>query len=61
MTYEIAEYKYATHMKSVYGLVGDIEYPSRKHSQQDCDGNWILVSYNGNKMGKVLTNGKVIA
>ena len=22
MSYEIAEYKYATHMKSVYGLVG---------------------------------------
>jgi hypothetical protein len=61
MTYEIAEYKYATHMKSVYGLVGDIEYPSRKHSQQDSEGNWILVSYNGHKMGKVLTNGKVIA
>jgi len=61
MTYEIAEYKYATHMKSVYGLVGDIEYPSRKHSQQDSEGNWILVSYSGHKMGKVLTNGKVIA
>ena len=61
MTYEIAEYKYATHMKSVYGLVGDIEYPSRKHSQQDSEGNWILVSYNGHKMGKVLKNGKVIA
>ena len=61
MAYEIAEYKYATHMKSVYGLVGDIEYPSRKHSQQDSEGNWILVSYNGHKMGKVLTNGKVIA
>ena len=61
MSYEIAEYKYATHMKSVYGLVGDIEYPSRKHSQQDSEGNWILVSYNGHKMGKVLKNGKVIA
>ena len=61
MTYEIAEYKYATHMKSVYGLVGDIEYPSRKHSQQDSEGNWLLISYNGHKMGKVLKNGKVIA
>ena len=61
MTYEIAEYKYATHMKSVYGLKGDIEYPSKKHSQQDSEGNWLLISYNRNKMAKVLKNGKVIA
>jgi len=61
MTYEIAEYKYIGHMRSVYGLTRDLEYPSRKHSQQDSEGNWLLISYNGKKMGKVLTNGKVIA
>jgi hypothetical protein len=61
MSYEIAEYKYIGHMRSVYGLKGELEYPSRKHSKEDSEGNWILVSYNGHKMAKVLTNGKVIA
>ena len=61
MSYEIAEYKYIGHMRSVYGLKGELEYPSRKHSQQDSEGNWLLISFKGHKMGKVLKNGKVIA
>ena len=60
MSYEIAEYKYIGHMRSVYGLKGELEYPSRKHSKEDSEGNRLLISYNGHKMGKVLKNGKVI-
>ena len=61
MSYEIAEYKYIGHMRSVYGLKGELEYPSRKHSKEDSEGNWLLISHNRNKMAKVLKNGKVIA
>ena len=61
MTYEIAEYKYIIHMREVHGLIGEIDYPSEKHSQKDSEGNWLLMDYNSSKMAKVLTSGKIIA
>ena len=61
MSYEIAEYKYINHMKDRYGLRGDLEYPSRTRSAKDYDGNWLLISPKGVKMGKVFKNGSIIA
>ena len=61
MSYEIAEYKYINHMKETYGLTGDLEYPSRTRSAKDYDGNWLLISLKGVKMGKVFKNGSIIA
>jgi hypothetical protein len=61
MSYEIAEYKYTNHMREHYGLIGEIEYPSRTHSRQDSEGNWLLISEQGFKMGKVFKNGDIIA
>jgi len=48
-------------MKDRYGLIGEIEYPARTHSVEDYEGNWLLVSPQGIKMGKVFKNGDIIA
>lgn len=61
MSYEIAEYRYTNHMREHYGLIGQIEYPSRTHSRQDTEGNWLLISDQGLKMAKVFKNGDIIA
>jgi len=61
MSYEIAEYRYTNHMREHYGLIGEIEYPSRTHSRQDTEGNWLLISPQGLKMAKVFKNGDIIA
>jgi len=61
MSYEIAEYKYTNHMREHYGLIGEIEYPSRTHSRQDTEGNWLLISEQGLKMAKIFKNGDIIA
>jgi len=61
MNYEIAEYRYTNHIREHYGLIGEIEYPSRTHSRQDTEGNWLLISEQGLKMGKVFKNGDIIA
>ena len=61
MSYEIAEYRYTNHMREHYGLIGEIEYPSRTHSRQDENGNWLLISEQGLKMAKVFKNGSIIA
>mgnify|MGYP000695644768 FL=1 len=61
MSYEIAEYRYTNHMREHYGLIGEIEYPSRTHSRQDNEGNWLLISDQGLKMAKVFKNGDIIA
>ncbi len=61
MSYEIAEYRYTNHMREHYGLIGEIEYPSRTHSRQDNEGNWLLISPQGLKMAKVFKNGDIIA
>lgn len=61
MSYEIAEYRYTNHMREHYGLIGEIEYPSRTHSRQDTEGNWLLISDQGLKMAKVFKNGDIIA
>ena len=61
MSYEIAEYRYTNHMREHYGLIGEIEYPSRTHSRQDNEGNWLLISDQGLKMAKVFKNGDLIA
>jgi len=61
MSYEIAEYRYTNHMREHYGLIGEIEYPSRTRSHQDKNGNWLLISEQGLKMAKVFKNGSIIA
>jgi hypothetical protein len=61
MSYEIAEYRYTNHMREHYGLIGEIEYPSRTHSRQDNEGNWLLISEQGLKMAKIFKNGDIIA
>lgn len=60
MSYEQAEFKYANHMREHYGLIGDIEYPDKDQSKQDPEGNWVLISNQGQKMAKVLTTGHII-
>ena len=61
MSYEIAEYRYTNHMREHYGLIGEIEYPSRTRSHQDENDNWLLISEQGLKMAKVFKNGSIIA
>ena len=61
MSYEIAEYRYTNHMREHYGLIGEIEYPSRTRSHQDENDNWLLISEQGLKMAKVFKNGDIIA
>ena len=61
MSYDVAEFKYTNHMREHYGLIGEIEYPSRTHSRQDTEGNWLLISEQGLKMAKVFKNGDIIA
>ena len=61
MSYEIAEYRYTNHMREHYGLIGEIEYPSRTHSRQDNEGNWLLISEQGLKMAKIFKNGDIIS
>ena len=61
MSYDIAQYKYTNHMREHYGLIGEIEYPSRTRSHQDKNGNWVLVSPQGLKMAKIFKNGDIIA
>ena len=61
MSYEIAEYRYTNHMREHYGLIGEIEYPSRTRSHQDENGNWLLISEQGLKMAKIFKNGDIIA
>jgi len=48
-------------MKETYSLGGNLEYPSRTRSHQDEKGNWLLISEQGLKMGKVFKNGDIIA
>jgi hypothetical protein len=48
-------------MREHYGLIGEIEYPSRTHSRQDENGNWLLISEQGLKMAKIFKNGDIIA
>tara|TARA_R100001463_G_scaffold51291_2_gene101926 strand:- start:4541 stop:4726 length:186 start_codon:yes stop_codon:yes gene_type:complete len=60
MTYEIAEYKYACHLRDK-GYVGELPYPSPKHSKMDEEGNWLLINREGHKLAKVFIGGKVIA
>jgi len=48
-------------MREHYGLIGEIEYPSRTRSHQDKNGNWVLVSPQGLKMAKIFKNGDIIA
>jgi len=61
MSYTQAQFKYTNHMREHYGLIGEIEYPSRTHSRQDENGNWLLISEQGLKMAKVFKNGSIIA
>ena len=61
MSYDIAQFKYINHMREHYGLIGEIDYPSRTHSRQDTEGNWLLISPQGLKMAKIFKNGDIIA
>ena len=61
MSYDIAQFKYTNHMREHYGLMGEIEYPSRTRSHQDENDNWLLISEQGLKMAKVFKNGSIIA
>jgi hypothetical protein len=61
VSYQQAQFKYINHMKETYGLRGDLEYPSRTHSRQDTEGNWLLISEQGLKMAKIFKNGDIIA
>ena len=53
MTYEIAEYKYACHLRDK-GYVGELPYPSPKHSKMDEEGNWLLINREAINLQKYL-------
>lgn len=59
MHYELAEYKWVCHLRDS-GYIGMIDYPDKKSSKMDPEGNWILIKADGEKVGKVFKDGKIV-
>ena len=57
-SFEMAQYKYKCHMYDVYQM-SSVEYPDRKNSYQDKDGNWILCNHRDNYVCMVRPCGRV--
>ena len=59
LTYAMAEYKYACHLRDNLGHTGEIIYPNKDASKQDRDGTWLLLTITGERLGTVSPNGTV--
>ena len=59
LSYVVAEYKYVSHLRDHFGLVGEIEYPNKQASKQHTDGTWLLIDITGERLGTVSPNGTV--
>ena len=59
LTYAMAEYRYACHLRDTLRHTGEIIYPNKDASKQDRDGSWLLITITGERLGTVSPNGTV--
>lgn len=59
LTYAMAEYRYACHLRDTLGHTGEIIYPSEANSKQQTCGTWLLLTITGERLGTVSPNGTV--
>ena len=58
ITYAMAEYQYACHLRD-NGHQGEIIYPHEASSKLLEDGSWLLLTITGERLGTVSPNGTV--
>ena len=59
ITFGMAEYQYACHLRDNLGHTGEIIYPNEANSKQHTDGSWLLITITGERLGTVSPNGTV--
>jgi hypothetical protein len=59
LTYAMAEYRYACHLRDTLGHTGEIIYPNKDTSKQHTDGSWLLLTITGERLGTVSPSGTV--
>jgi len=59
ITFGMAEFAYARHLRDELGHTGEIIYPNKDASKQDRDGVWLLLTITGERLGTVSPDGTV--
>jgi hypothetical protein len=59
ITFAMAEFSYAKHLRDELGHTGEIIYPDKASSKQQTDGTWLLLTITGERLGTVSPNGTV--
>ena len=59
ITFAMAEFSYARHLRDELGHTGEIIYPNKDTSKQHTDGSWLLITITGERLGTVSPNGTV--
>jgi hypothetical protein len=59
ITFGMAEFAYARHLRDNLGHTGEIIYPNKDTSKQHTDGSWLLLTITGERLGTVSPNGTV--
>jgi len=59
ITFAMAEFSYARHLRDELGHTGEIIYPNKDTSKQHTDGSWLLLTITGERLGTVSPNGTV--
>ena len=59
ITFGMAEFSYARHLRDELGHEGEIIYPNKDASKQDIDGVWLLLTITGERLGTVSPDGIV--
>ncbi len=59
ISFSMAEFAYARHLRDQLGHTGEIIYPNEANSKQHTDGTWLLLTITGERLGTVSPNGTV--
>lgn len=59
VSFGMAEFAYARHLREELKHEGEIIYPNESKSKQDRDGAWLLNTITGQRLGIVYPNGTV--
>ena len=59
VSFGMAEFAYARHLREELGHKGEIIYPNEDKSKQDREGVWLLLTITGERLGTVSPNGTV--
>ena len=59
ITYAMAEYAYASHLRDNLKHEGEIIYPHQPSCRLLEDGSWLLLTITGERLGTVSPNGTV--